>query len=249
VDERLTTRGAFVRIWRIYRGWAPSLLLLALIVFIPLGLVNALTVSAEIEDLGAESLVTLLGSGAILIVLSLTAILGEVFYTGAVAASLTHAHDHRPPSLREIAGSIRYGRLIAVDVIYGALVAIGLVLLVAPGLAAYAWLAMAAPVVEIEESGVRAALARSVRLVRGRFWTVLAVLLPIGVVGEGIAAVATRFSDDLLGDSLLSHWLSEVLANLAFTPFYAVAAVLLTVTLIREKDGRGPRLHSSPASP
>jgi hypothetical protein len=246
VEERLTTRDAFVRIWRIYRGWAPSLLVLALIVFIPLGLINALTVSADIEDLGSESLLTLLGSGAVVMVLGVTALLGEVFYTGVVAASLTHARDDQPPPLREIARSIRYGQLVAVDVIYGVLVALGLILLVAPGVAAFIWLAPAAPVVEIEGSGVRAALARSVGLVRGRFWTVLAVLLPIGVLGEGIAAVATRLADDVLGDSLLSHWLSEVLTNLAFTPFYAVAAVLITVTLIREKEGRGPRLHSSP---
>jgi hypothetical protein len=246
VDERLTTGDAFVRIWRIYRGWAPSLLLLALIVFIPLGLINALTVSADIEDLGAESLLALLGSGAVAMVLGVTALLGEVFYTGVVAASLTHARDDRPPSLREIARSIRYGQLVAVDVIYGVAVALGLILLVAPGIAAFIWLALAAPVVEIEGGGVRRALARSVWLVRGRFWTVLSVLLPIGVLGEGIAGVATRFADDLLGDSLLSHWLSEVLTNLAFTPFYAVAAVLITVTLVREKEGRGPRLHSSP---
>jgi hypothetical protein len=246
VDERLTTRRAFARIWRTYRSWAPSLLLLALIVFIPLGLVNALTVSADIEDLGSGSILNLLGSGGVLMVLGLTALLGEVFYTGVVAASLTHTRDDRPPSVREIARSIRYRRLIVVDVIYGVLVALGLILLLAPGVAAFVWLALAAPLVEIEGRGVRAALARSVRLVRGRFWTVLGVLLPIGIVGEGIAAVATRLADDVLGDSLLSHWLSEVLTGVTFTPFYAVAAVLITVTLIGEKEGEGPRLHSSP---
>ena len=36
-----------------------------------------------------------------------------------------------------------------------------------------------------------------------------------------------------------------MLANIAFTPFYAVAAVLLTVDLIREKGG-GVELHSKP---
>jgi hypothetical protein len=30
---------------------------------------------------------------------------------------------------------------------------------------------------------------------------------------------------------------ADVLSNVAFTPFYAVAAVLLTVDLIREKGG------------
>ncbi|HEX6228944.1 MAG TPA: hypothetical protein VFZ41_05715 [Solirubrobacterales bacterium] len=246
MDERLTPRGAYLGIWRIYRRWAPSLLLLGLIVFVPLGLINALTVNADLEDFGSESLLTLIGTGGVLLVLGISSLLGEVFYTGVVAASLTHSHDDRPPSLREIARSIRYRRLIAVDVIYGVLVAIGVLLLVLPGLAVFVWLALAAPVVEIEGRGVRAALTRSVRLVRRRFWTVLSVLLPIGIVGESIAGVATRLSDDLLGDVFISHWLSEVLTSLALTPFFAVAAVLITVTLIREKEGRGPRLHSSP---
>ena len=30
----------YARIWRTYRGWAPSILLLAAIVFIPLGLLT-----------------------------------------------------------------------------------------------------------------------------------------------------------------------------------------------------------------
>ena len=38
-----------------------------------------------------------------------TGLLGEVFYTGAVAISLTHPHDGKPPSLREIAGMVDYG--------------------------------------------------------------------------------------------------------------------------------------------
>jgi hypothetical protein len=44
---------------------------------------------------------------------------------------------------------------------------------------------------------------------------------------------------------LLAEWLADVLTNIAFTPFYAVAAVLLTVDLIREKGG-GVELRSKP---
>ena len=36
-----------------------------------------------------------------------------------------------------------------------------------------------------------------------------------------------------------------MLTNIVFTPFFAVAAVLLTVDLIREKGG-GVELHSKP---
>jgi hypothetical protein len=248
VDPKLTSRSAYAQIGRTYLRWAPFLLMLAAIVFIPVGLIHALTVSAEIGSFDVEGLVEVFAAAAALLALVITGLLGEVFYTGAVAVSLTHARRGKPPSLREIARTIDYGRLIVIDLVYGALVGVGLILFVIPGVAAFVWLALAAPIVEIEHRGVRAAFVRSVQLIRGRFWMALAVLAPIEIVGDTVTNLMTLLAHDLLGETLLSHWLADVLSNLAFTPFYAVAAVLLTVDLIREKEGQGPRLHSTPAS-
>lgn len=236
----------YAEIGRTYLRWAPSLLLLALIVFVPVGLVHTIAIHPDIDALDLDGALQILGVVLAVIALAVTGLLGEVFYTGAVAISLTHPHEGRPPSLGEIARMVKYRRLIAIDLLYGVLVAVGLVLLVAPGVAAFVWLALAAPVVEIEGRGVRAAVRRSVQLIRGRFWVVLAVLVPIELVGDGIATLAAGFAHDLLGETFLSEWLADVLANVAFTPFYAVAAVLITVKLIREKDGGGAELHSEP---
>jgi hypothetical protein len=246
VERRLTALRAYARIGRLYLSWAPSLLVLALIVFVPVGLIHALTVSVEVGAFEFDSVVELIGAGVALMALAVTGLLGEVFYTGAVAVLMTGDRDGDPPSLREIARSVEYGPLIAVDLIYGVAVAIGLILLVAPGVAVFVFLALAAPVIEIEHRGVGAAIARSFRLVRGRFWTVLAVLLPIELVGSAATGLLTTLAHDLLGETLLARWLADLLSNLATTPFYAVAAVLLTVELIREKEGAGPRLHSTP---
>ena len=46
--------------------------------------------------------------------------------------------------------------------------------------------------------------------------------------------------------SLLAEWLADTATNIVFTPFYAVAAVLLTLDLIADRDGTAPRLHSAP---
>lgn len=234
------------QVLRTYARWAPSLVVLAAIVFVPLGLVHAITIHAEIGSLDIEGGLRVFAAAAALLALAMTGLLGEVFYTGAVAISLTHPHDGRPPSLREIARMVKYRQLIAVDLLYGAIVAIGLVLLVAPGVAAFVWFGLAAPVVEIERRGVRSAFARSVRLVRRSFWIVFAVLVPIEIVGEALSELATGFAHDLLGETLLSRWLADTLTNIAFTPFYAVAAVLLTVELIHRTEGAGPALHSKP---
>jgi len=235
----------YVRIGRAYWRWAPTLLLLAVAVFVPLGLLHALTVNAEIGSIGFSQSFKLLAAIAAVLALAMTGLVGEVFYAGAVSISLTHSRDGQPPSLREIAGMISYGRLIAIDLIYGALVAIGLVVFLVPGVLAFVWLGLAAPVVEIEDYGIRAALARSVRLVRGKFWTVALVLIPIELVGDALTDIATHLTDHLFGSELLCEWLADVLSNIAFTPFYAVAVVLLTVDRIREKGG-DTELHSKP---
>jgi hypothetical protein len=236
----------YAEIARTYIKWAPSLLLLAVIVFIPVGLVHTIAIHPDIDALDLDGVLTVLGVMLAVVALAVTGLLGEVFYTGAVAISLTRSRDGKPPSLGEIARMVKYRRLIAIDLVYGIAVAAGLVLLVVPGIAAFVWFALAAPVVEIEGRDVRAAFTRSVRLIRGRFWAVAAVLVPIELVGDGIATLAAGIAHDLLGATFLSEWLADVLANVAFTPFYAVAAVLITVNLIREKDGGGAELHSEP---
>lgn len=246
MTDRLRPLPLYAEIGRTYLRWAPSLLLLAVIVFIPVGLVHTIAIHPDINALDLDGVLQILGVVLAVIALAVTGLLGEVFYTGAVAISLTHPRDGRPPSLGEIARMVKYRRLIAIDLLYGVAVAVGLVLLVAPGVAAFVWFALAAPVVEIEGRGVRAAFARSVQLIRGRFWVVFAVLVPIELVGDGIATLAAGIAHDLLGETFLSEWLADVLANLAFTPFYAVAAVLITVGLVREKDGGGAELHSEP---
>jgi hypothetical protein len=245
VSRRAELASIYARIGRTYLRWAPSLLLLAVVVFVPLGLIHALTVNAQIGSLDFSNGLKLFGALAAVLALAATGLVGEVFYTGAVAISLTHSRAGEAPSLREIARTVNYGRLIAVDLIYGALVAVGLVFFLVPGALVFVWLGLAAPVIEIEHHGIRAALARSVRLVRGKATIVALVLIPIELLGDGLTDLATHLTHGLFGSELLCDWLADILSNIAFTPFYAVAAVLLTVDRIREKGG-GAELHSKP---
>jgi hypothetical protein len=248
MTRRAQLASIYLRIGRTYWRWAPSLLLLAVVVFVPLGLVHALTLEANLGsfDLG-HGLALLAIFGAVL-ALAATGLVGEVFYTGAVSILLTHPHAEQPPSLREIAGMIRYGPLVAIDLLYGLAVAVGLIFFFIPGVLIFVWFGLTAPVVEIEHRGIRAAFRRSVELVRHKFWIVALVLIPIEVVGDALTHLATEATHGLFGSEFICEWLADVLANIAFTPFYAVAAVLLTVDLIREKGG-GVELRSAPAMP
>jgi hypothetical protein len=248
---RMTLRSTYRLIVRTYFAWARTLLPLAFWVFVPLGLVHAIPVHVEATSLDLDSGLKIAAASFALLLLTMTGLLGEIFYTGAVAIALTHPRDAegRAMPLREVAKAIDYRALIAVDLIFVATVALGFVAFVVPGILLFVYLSLAAPVVEIEHRGVRAALRRSISLVRGHFWLVLAVLVPIEIVSDAVTAVATQMTHDLLGDSLIAGWVTDTATNILLTPFYAVAAVLLAVGLIAARDGTNPRLHSTPPSP
>lgn len=238
----------YARIGRTYWSWAPAILLLAIVVFVPLGLLDALIAEVDLESLDLGSGFKIAAVVAAVAALTTTGLLGEVFFSGAVAISLTHPERERPPPLSHIARRLNYRRLIGVDIVYVILVAIGLVLVLVPGVLAFVWLGLAGPAVELEERTVRGAFRRSVQLVRGNFWLVFWVLVPIEVVGDAIGEAVIGLVHDLLGHNFLASWLAEAASNIVLSPIFAVAAVLLTVELINRRDGTGPRLNSVPAA-
>lgn len=238
--------GTYAAIVRTYWGWMPSLLTFAVVVFVPLGLLDALSLQVNLDSLdltsGIKVAALMLAVGAV----TMTGLLGEIFFSGAIAISLTHPHGEQPPKMREIAARIKYGRLIAVDIAFVAIVAIGLVLAVIPGVLAFIFLGLAGPIVEIEERSAAAALRRSFQLVRGSFWLVFWVMAPIELFGDAIGTGLAEFVHHQLGDTFLATWLAEALSNAVLSPIFAVAAVLLTVDLIARKDGSAPPVHSAP---
>ena len=235
----------YARIARVYVAWFPTLMLLAAIVFLPLGLLGALAAQVDVESLTLDSVVKVAALlGAVSAILA-TSLLGEVFYSGAIAIGLTHPRHEHPPKLREIAGQINYRRLIVIDIIYVALVIVGMAALIVPGVLVFIYLGLAGPVVEIEERTVRKALRRSFDLVRGNFWLVFFVLAPIELLGEALGEFLGEGIHEL-SHGFLGEWLAETVSSSVLSPLYAVAAVLLTLELIQRRDGEAPALKHRP---
>jgi hypothetical protein len=241
--------------WRIgqtYISKFGSLLLLGTVVFIPLGLLDALTTGIEVESLDPESLLKLAAILGAVAAITMTGLLGEVFFSGAVAVSLTHPKHEKSPSIIEVARKLDYRRLILVDLAYVALVILGLLLFFVPGVLVFVWFGLSGPIVELEGRTVRGALRRSASLVRHNFWLVFLVLAPVEIIGDVVAELVGHLVHDALGESFLSTWLAESAANIVFTPIFAVAAVLLTLDLIARKgetaSGEGSNLESAPMS-
>jgi hypothetical protein len=248
VSFRRRLLSTYALIWRTYRSWAPSILLLALTVFVPLGLIDALVVQVDLESIDLDSGIKVVAVVAAVGAITATGLLGEVFFSGAVAVSLTHPEHDRPPPLSHIGRQLNYKRLILVDIVYVGMVAVGLLFAIVPGALAFVWFGLAGPVVELEERTVRGALRRSLSLVRGNFWLVFWVLVPVEIVGDAIGEGVVHLVHDLLGEGFLASWMAEAGSNIVLSPIFAIAAVLLTIDLIGRKDGDGPRLNSTPAS-
>jgi hypothetical protein len=227
----------FKGIFHVYRAWWPEIILLSAIIFIPIGLLDAAD-SHAIESIGPGHDFQLAALILAALVVSATGLLGEVFLAGAIGFSLSHAEDGRPPSLGFIARRLSYLRLIAVDLLFVLLIAAGFLLFIVPGVAGFIYLSLAGPVVEIEDRRIWASFKRSFQLVRGKFWLVFWVLFPIEVIGGSIQKGIEQLCEATLGHSFLALGLGEALAEVALSPLFAIAAVLLTRRLIQLKDDR-----------
>jgi hypothetical protein len=101
-------------------------------------------------------------------------LLGTVLLSGFVGRVVGAAeHGRKPMTFLQIARSLPWWRLIAADVLLAVAVAVGLLLLIVPGLAALTLLAVIGPVVEIEHRGVFQSARRSVQLTRRHLGSVL----------------------------------------------------------------------------
>jgi hypothetical protein len=232
----VTARGIYALTFRTYWDRAGFLLVLGVVVFLPLGLISAL--ADRTGEIHVSHLSGIVDLGTVALILGLlaqavTSMLGEVFYSGAVAVTLAGGESGRRPSLLEVARKLSYWRLIVVDLIFVAATAVGLLLLIVPGLIFFTWFALAGPMVELEDAGVRSALRRSRQLVRGRFWMVAAVLVPVTLVSEALSDAALQGAHAVIASPFLGDWLGETVANVILSPVYAVAAVLLALGLSR----------------
>lgn len=203
--------------WRLWRHNLAQLGLVAVVAALPMvAIVEALLHRLNLQPSP--------GTYAALVVAGVTvAAAGEALCAGLAEHLLRHHHiGLEPRPLRHHLRSLPVATLTALALIVGAAVAVGLTLLVVPGLAAFAWLAVAAPAAGFERLGVRAALRASVALVRGRFWRVAAVttatFVPTGVV-------------EILGEVLHARHVATWLL-IVTEAFAEAAAISLTAAVV-----------------
>jgi hypothetical protein len=244
---RLSPTRVAGQVVRIYTARWPLLIAVGLAIFVPIGFVEVLDEVAqeplsEGEGVSGAHAALLLGAASAHAIASL---IGEVLYSGVVAAIVLAYRGGKRSTLGEVAGSLPYLRLIGVDLLYVAIVALGLLALIVPGLVALTWFALVGPVTKLEGAGVPAAFRRSRQLVRGNGWRVFGALLPIMIV-QGLIAGAVHFAvSGLLGEEFGGAVVASVAANLLASPFYALVVVVIYFELASPIRG----VRSSPRTP
>jgi Uncharacterised protein family (UPF0259) len=207
------------------------LLAAGVVVFVPLGFLEAL--DNRVGDVDIDSIGDLVAIEAILVGLvhASTSLWGEIFYTGVVAAGVSELLGGRRASLGHIARVLPYRRLIGVDILFALIVLVGLILLIVPGVVFYVWFSLAGVVVKVEGKGVVDSLRRSRALVRGSFWRVFAVVVPAELLSTAVVDLSSMLGHDL-NDGFAGEWLGATIGEMLATPLYAVAVVVVTYQLI-----------------
>jgi hypothetical protein len=226
------------RIGQVYVEQAGFVLPVAVMLFIPLGLVEAAgehLFELETEDLDAAKLAVLIPAAVAQVA---TSSFGEVFFAGVVMAAVSESMDGRTrPPLGALVRTLPYGGLIAVDLLFSFGLALGLVFLIVPGLIFFARYVLAGPLLKLERTGVRGAFRRSRELARGHALALLMLLGGLWLATDLVSSYLGEGGGLSFGESLVGDWAVATVVELLVTPIWAVGVCVVTLRLLQLERG------------
>lgn len=232
--KRISVGDVVGEAFSIYGQNLVALLGSAVVVFVVVGIVSAL-----LQDAGG----VVLGLLAAAVRLA-----GHAFYTGFVVRLVEDVRDgRRDDSVGDLfsAAAPSILPLIAFGILFAIGVALGLVLLIVPGLILLTFWSVGAPAIVVERLGPIDAFGRSWRLVRGEAWsvfaTLLVVLLIVIAVGVVLGAIATP-----IGDGEAATYVAAIISSAITAPVFALVASILYFEL--RDPGTGPAPPSAGAA-
>jgi hypothetical protein len=233
MNQKLDVGRVFERVFEIYRSQFGLLVPAALVVFVPVAIINGIVYAGDVS------------LGGVLLILALGTVATYWFQGMVVEAAqdiLDGRRDHTIGSLLRSAAPVILP-LFAAGVLVGIAFLIGFVLLIIPGLLVLTFLAVVAPVIVLERVGVFEAFRRSIELVRQAWVQVLIVIVLLFllrfIVGAVIQAIANGLSDSFAG-----YAISDLVLQLLVAPLNALAAAVLYFEL-RGRAGQESRTTST----
>ena len=216
--------GAIVReAWELYRAHWRTFVPLALIVYIVLGLIT-LVFGLLLGWLG-------------LVIGALASIVGTFWLQGALVEAVQDVRDGKQDlSIGDMFQRVqpRLPSLIVAGILAGLGIALGLILLIVPGLFLLTIWSLIVPSIVIEGKSAGESFGRSRELVKGHGWQVFGVIaITIGAVI--VASIIVGLLTFWLPDGFDS-FVSDLISNTVVVPFVAVAWTLMYFALAQGRS-------------
>jgi hypothetical protein len=218
------TNGVIGDSWELYKKHGRHLAPIALIVYIVLGVVAAL-LAAVFDNWLAGLLSAMIG------------IIGAFWLQGALVKAVADVRDGRADmSIRDtFASAWPHVPAVAIaGILAGLGIALGLLLLIVPGLVLMTWWVVIIPAIVLEDKSAAESFSRSRELVRGYGWNVFGVIvltILLLIVASIVIALILSPLDDWLQELL-----SDVISGTLIAPFIAVTWTLLYFRLRNAKE-------------
>ena len=167
------------------------------------------------------------------------ALVGTAFVQGALVEVVRDVHEgEQEPRLSATyeRAAPQLGALVAVSLLAGLGIGVGLLILIVPGVVLAVRWSLVVPVVILEEASTRAAFGRSSELVRGHGWAVFRVLLNVALISAALGlGISFAIVQALPSHAFLSLWLGGALGGAIATP-YAAHAMTVVYYRLTEPD-------------
>ena len=226
----MSIRAVLDEAWTLFTRFFLRFFVLALVVFAAVNLLFALIVEALSTDSGGTVfLLAILGFA--------TAVVGTTWLQGALVYAVQDARDGSfDATVGEVFSRVSPAilPLLVAGLLAGLGIAVGLVLLIVPGLFLLTIWAVIAPVIVIEKTPALEAFGRSRELVRGHGWIVFGIVIITGLltgIASGILQAAFSFLPEFLEIRV-----GGTIAQAIVAPFSAIA---LAITYFRLRDAHG----------
>jgi MFS family permease len=212
--QNLDVGGVLSRVFEYYRDQAALLIPAALVIFVPVALVNGGLRAAD--------------SVFLVLVANAVQLIGNAWYQGTVVEAVRDIRDGRRDfTLGDLFASALgvIWPLVAVGILFGVGVFVGFILLIVPGLFLLTIWAVVVPVTVVERPGVIEAFGRSRELVRGNGWPVFGVLVILFLIQAAATAILVAIFIGI-GD-FVGYAIAALIASTLLAPLSALAASVM----------------------
>jgi len=219
--------GVLDEAWRMYKAHARHLLAIAFVIYLIAAVIAALlALAGGTIGIVLGSLVEIIAA----FVLQATLIKAvQDVRDGRVDLSIGETLRAATPYIAPVAGA---------SILAGIAIAIGLFLIIVPGLFLITIWAVIVPVIVLERSGALASFGRSQQLVRGRGWHVFATLVLVYVILLVVNLVLGLIFSAL--PHALSNGLSSIISGTLIAPFLALVVTLVYYRLSGDSQAPPP---------